>query len=283
MLLDIIDQKIKDIMKSFYMLTQIRMAIVDIDCHEIMGYPERFTDLCTYLRSVPGSCAKCVNSDQQAFEMCRKTGDIYIYKCHAGLTEAAYPLHYKETIIGFIMFGQVTDIKNRHDLQSMILGRCKDYPVSPDTLKKAISKLKYKSTEELIAVAVIFETCINYILQKQLVTAKGEEIVHKLDRFITHHLADRLTVPVIARELRISRTQLYNLSHQYLGIGIAEYVRNKRINKAKILLFDTSLTFSEIAEQIGFSDINYFRRCFRASVGMSLKAFRNQEVVAFSD
>ena len=276
MLLDIKDQKITDIMKSFYMLTQIRMAIVDIDCHEIMGYPESFTDFCAYLRSVPESCAKCEYSDHQAFEMCRKTGDIYIYKCHAGLTEAAYPLRDKETIIGFIMFGQVTDIKNRNGLRDMILMQCQDYPVSPATLKKAISKLKYKSAEELIAVAMIFETCINYILQKQLVTARGEQMARKLDRFIVNHLADDLTVPVIARELRISRTRLYTLSHQYLGIGIAEYIKRKRVDKAKELLSDTALSFSEIAEQLGFSDINYFRRCFRSSEGMSLKAFRNQ-------
>lgn len=263
MLLNIDDNKMLELMISFYTLTHIRIAIVDVGCHEVMGYPECFTDFCTYMRTNPSSCIECKESDFNGFEQCRKTGKIHIYKCHAGLTEAACPLKENETIIGYIMFGQVTDMNDKRKLTRLVLSQCERYGINQTKLVKAIQKLEYKRHDELIAAAMFFETCIQYILQKQLISARGEQLVMKLNRYIDEHMAQTITVNNIARNLLVSRTQLYCLTRQYLGIGIAKYIRNMRIKKAKEYLAKGTLSFTDICEQVGFDDYNYFRRIFK--------------------
>jgi len=275
-LLDIDDQKMMDLMKSFYTLTHIRIAIVDIGCHEVMGYPEHFTDFCTYMRANPGSCQNCIDSDFNGFEQCRKTGKIYIYKCHAGLTEAAYPLKENETIIGYIMFGQITDMNDKRMLTSQVLSQCAGYGVDQTKLRKAIRKLAYKSHDELIAAAMFFETCIQYILHRQLISARGEQIVLKLNRYIDEHMAQTITVDDLTKNLLISRTQLYNLTRQYLGIGIAEYVRNMRMNKAKSYLSEGTYSLVEICDLTGFNDYHYFRRIFKKYEKMTPREYQKQ-------
>lgn len=276
MLLDVDDKKIKEIMKSFYILTNIRIAIINNEYREVMAYPEYFTDFCTMIRANKLSCYYCKKSDLQAFEHCKKTGSIYIYKCHAGLTEAAYPLKINDKIIGYIMFGQITDIKNRHRFLESITSKCEKYEIENSKLKKAASKLKYKSKEELISAATFFETSIYYILQKKLISSCDEQIVSNLDRYIENNMKNHLDINTITKELLISRTQLYLLTHRYLGVGIAEYIRNKRLSMAKKLLAETDLSFTEISELTGYCDYNYFRRTFKKREGISLKSYRNK-------
>ncbi|HBP37469.1 MAG TPA: hypothetical protein DD640_01780 [Clostridiales bacterium] len=277
MLLDVSDSKLKEVMIAFYTLTHIRIAIINTDYHEIIGYPESFSEFCIYMRQNKPSCLACEQSDVQGFEQCKRNGgNINIYKCHAGLTEAAYPLKQDGNIIGYIMFGQVTDIKDRQVFQNSVLSLCRGYAVDQSKLKKALRKQVYKSEEELIAAAVFFEACILYILQKQLISSHSEGLVRRMDQYIKANLDRPLTAHDLARELLVSRTQLYNLVRKYLGVGIAEHVMDIRMNKAVELITKTSLPFAEIAELVGFSDYNYFRRTFHSSKGLSLREFRAQ-------
>ena len=51
----------------------------------------------------------------------------------------------------------------------------------------------------------------------------------------------------ICNEFQIGKTQLHEISKQNYGVGIAEHIRNLRIEKAKLLLNDKNLPLSEIA------------------------------------
>ncbi len=56
-----------------------------------------------------------------------------------------------------------------------------------------------------------------------------------------------------------------------------EFLREFRINKAKILLLHTQETITNIALQCGFSDVYSFSHCFKSLIGISPKEYRNGE------
>ena len=72
----------------------------------------------------------------------------------------------------------------------------------------------------------------------------------------------------------MSRSQLYLFSNKYLGTGIAEYIRQQRIDHAKKLLKTTDLPITEVAKQSGFLDYTYFYRVFKKVTGHSPKNYR---------
>nr|WP_275951069.1 helix-turn-helix transcriptional regulator [Gemmiger formicilis] len=74
----------------------------------------------------------------------------------------------------------------------------------------------------------------------------------------------------------LGRTALYELSKETYGCGINEYVRRLRIQRAMKLLTGTDLTNSEICQQIGIADYNYFFRVFRKQTGFTPQAYRRQ-------
>ena len=58
------------------------------------------------------------------------------------------------------------------------------------------------------------------------------------------------------------------------GYNFIEYVTNMRIELAKELLMDGSLSMKEICVDVGYGDPNYFSRIFKKCVGVTPTEFR---------
>jgi AraC-like DNA-binding protein len=86
-----------------------------------------------------------------------------------------------------------------------------------------------------------------------------------------------LSVAERAERLGVEPRQLRRVVRRSAGCTPSEFVHRTRVNRAKTLLAETDLAVTEIARLVGFGDPAYFSRHFRASVGMSPRAFRSQQ------
>ena len=86
---------------------------------------------------------------------------------------------------------------------------------------------------------------------------------------------EQLTASSLCRSLGIGKTQLYQLSGQLYGQGIAAHIRALRIKKAKVLLTEQpNLPLIEIASRCGYEDYNYFFTVFARETGSSPGVWR---------
>lgn len=85
----------------------------------------------------------------------------------------------------------------------------------------------------------------------------------------THISAPDFTIEVLAYEMRISRTTLYNKVKGLTGNTPSDLIREYRIAKAKKLLGEQHLSVAEVADHVGFSDQKYFREVFKKATGMT--------------
>jgi transcriptional regulator GlxA family with amidase domain len=91
------------------------------------------------------------------------------------------------------------------------------------------------------------------------------------------NLHEKLSIPEISRQMRISRRQLERLFLLELGTTpVAAYVA-LRIHSAKILLEASDLPIAEIGYRCGFSNPGHFSRIFRQITGHSPSALRFQK------
>jgi len=60
------------------------------------------------------------------------------------------------------------------------------------------------------------------------------------------------------------------------GENFIDYLNKVRIEKAKELLKDSSMSLSEIASQVGYSNAGYFNRIFKKIVGITPGQYRNR-------
>lgn len=80
----------------------------------------------------------------------------------------------------------------------------------------------------------------------------------------------------LAQALGVSERRLANAFQHRLGITVFEFMRQERMQKARRLLTQTSLSVGAIAEELGFSSAANFSTAFREYVGASPSVFRSR-------
>ena len=276
MLLQLDFEQVRDLLRAFHTLTGLRIVIFDDACREVIAWPAAHGPLCACLKSHAATRELCQLSDEAAFERCRKTGKLTIYHCHAGLVEATAPIYDRGLIIGYFMFGQLTD---RQDRIALVREFCGNFAQLSDALPdpataEAAASIQYRSLAEIRAAAKILEALTSNVLLHHLVTVRHEHLVKQIDQYVDENMTGPIAAADLCRALGIGRTRLYELTRQYLGMGLAAYVTLKRMDQARQLLTGTNLTIGQVAARTGFDDYTYFSKVFRKTQGVSPREYR---------
>lgn len=104
---------------------------------------------------------------------------------------------------------------------------------------------------------IIHHTVVDNIRDKQFID-KAATIVKE------YMCNENFNIDTFARELNVSRTNLFNKIKNISKQTPAEFILSIRLKEAALLLRnEPSLNISEIAEKVGFSSSQYFRKCFK--------------------
>lgn len=268
------EPELEDLMKDFYLLTGIRIVLFDHDYHELLSYPKDHCKFCKKMKSQKETRRLCDESDRASFLTCQHKNELILYHCHAGLIEAAAPLIDHNTVIGYMMFGQISDQKDKDGLMDLLSRYTHFVPAASEELEEYTADIPLKTNEQIQAAAKIMEACTFYVLLKNTISVKRDNFIRNMDQYLLEHLSEDLSVNTICSALGISKTKLYQSCDIYYGCGIAEHIRYLRIERAKKLLSETEMPVTSIADEVGFCDYNYFCRVFKKEAGISAKKYR---------
>ena len=85
------------------------------------------------------------------------------------------------------------------------------------------------------------------------------------------------SVANVARAARMTPNHFSMLFHKYTGVTFTTFLTDQRIEQAKEMLMNPTLTVSEAAYRSGFKDTNYFSRRFKQVTGQSPRQWREAE------
>lgn len=89
------------------------------------------------------------------------------------------------------------------------------------------------------------------------------------------NIEEPLSMDEISRLVGVSRRQMERLFQRYLGQVPTKYYLELRLQRARELLSQTSLTVTEIAVICGFLSPPHFSKCYRSMFGLSPSAERS--------
>src|SRR5690606_14023167 len=87
------------------------------------------------------------------------------------------------------------------------------------------------------------------------------------------------SVENFGHDIGMSRTQLYRKLKALTGQSPNEFIRTIRLKRAAQLLEQQQLTIAEITYEVGFTDLQYFRDCFKKVFGVTPTAYIHQQAV----
>jgi AraC-like DNA-binding protein len=104
-----------------------------------------------------------------------------------------------------------------------------------------------------------------------------ETFMRQVAEFIQQHLGNsEVNIDDLAAATATSRSGLNRKMKHLFGMSPAEFIRESRISRAATLLATTDRTISDIAYECGFSDMNYFGKCFKARHKITPSAYRKE-------
>lgn len=268
-------EKLRGLLKDFYAISHIRITVFDENLNELVSYPDKVAPYCAVIRGTSKGFDACMACDREACQRAAKKHSTHIYRCHAGLTEAATPLTVGDVLVGYLLFGHVFSYPSHEEGWAVIEKRCEDYRVNDRMLKEAIFKADIIEEAYIRSAAQILHAVASYLILERMATLKEDLLAVRLDAYLSAHFTEKLNAPRIAEYLGIGKTQLYELSQQLYGCGIAEKLRSLRMEKAKELLIEQKqLPLAEVAVRCGYHDYNYFITVFSRELGLSPAAWR---------
>lgn len=102
----------------------------------------------------------------------------------------------------------------------------------------------------------------------------GAETVRKAKIFLQKNYHKDISLEEVSQMISLNPHYFSRLFKKEVGMNFIDYLSKIRIEQAKKMLLQTSLTVGEISNSIGYHDANYFSRVFSKIVGVSPKKFR---------
>lgn len=102
------------------------------------------------------------------------------------------------------------------------------------------------------------------------------EIVFRMLNYLKKNYDQEISLNTMANDFNMNSLYLGRLFKQETGCVFTDYLNNLRIAKAKVLLLETDMSIAEIAQKVGYWNVNYFFPVFKRSLGVTPAEFRKQ-------
>lgn len=127
----------------------------------------------------------------------------------------------------------------------------------PEMIQKAIGKLSKPMDDEREE-----ELC-------------SEDILGRLQKYISAHYTEKLTLAQISRDIHSSGSYLSRLYKTKTGQNLFDSINQMKIEKAKELML-SGYKIYETAQIVGFDDVSYFSRVFKKYEGCSPREYEKK-------
>ena len=239
------------------------------------GASKRNLPFCYMMERSPVTNAFCTHCDQQADEQCARQKNAYAYHCHAGLIEVACPVYIDNTYVGFLIIGQFRTKKAglEKEYARKLALLCE---TEPDTLYKKYYSQPLIGAAAVDGIKLIAGMIRSRLLEEKVFSLEYHEVIKKVENYINQNICSPLPLKGIAQHVFMSSAYLSTTYKNVTGRNITDYIQERRVSTACFLIRTTSGSISNLAQETGFSDANYFTKVFKKKTGMTPREYRRR-------
>lgn len=266
--------KLEDILDNLHKASGMDIAIVDSN-FRVLARRHSGMNFCTYIHQSPQCLERCVASDQENLAEVNGGSRLVCYTCPFGIFEAIAPIKRNGSNIAYLFLSMGIREDRENDETPIKNALAVTSKLNREQLQRALEKVPRYSGERLEAFAAMLPMIAEYIENNGLLGDADQSLGKMIKNYIKENLDQKITLTDLGYRLHCSTVTLTSHFKKEFGITIMEYVLEKRMHLARQLLLEGTCTISEIAEKCGFSDGEYFSKCFKRYHGESPLVWKN--------
>jgi two-component system response regulator YesN len=103
----------------------------------------------------------------------------------------------------------------------------------------------------------------------------GGDTVEKIKTYVQRNYMNKLSIELLADLFYLNRSYCSSLFKMQAGTKFVDYVNSVRLEKAKELLRRSDMKMYQVAKAVGYDNVKYFFRVFKAMVGCTPEKYRH--------
>ncbi len=151
-------------------------------------------------------------------------------------------------------------------------------PSSYDFASKFISYVRryndmqlYEKMQLRGSILMLFSRFVQYAVPRVwTMDDRMKEVVN----YIHSHINDTIDVDALSQVACVTKPYLTRLFQRHFNTSPLQYINQKKVEKAQLLLLTDNMSVKELAYSLGFNDHSYFIRMFRKMSGRTPNQYR---------
>ena len=268
-------QKLEVVFKDFYQISGLELALMSKEFRAILSQRCPYENFCAFIHNSSSCLEICKNSDEERFLEVIKLNDELTYTCPFGISEMIVPIRKDDEITDFLIASLGIVGRSDKEICENLKHMTNDF--DEKDIYTAINLTTHLTDEALVAYKTMVRVIANYIENEKTEEFNAPRTIPLLTkRYIKNNLSKKITLSDISWQLHCSTVTLTEHFKKEFGITIMQYVAEKKMFLAEKMLADERNNVNDVAEACGFSDVEYFSRCFKGYHGVSPLAWRKQ-------
>jgi AraC-like DNA-binding protein len=146
---------------------------------------------------------------------------------------------------------------------------------------QALTRQLYLEAKVLELMALRLENLQEFPPLDSTITLKPEQInsIHQARNILINNFTNPPTLLALAKQVNLNDCTLKKGFQQIFGITVFGYLHNYRMERAKELLLDTTLTVNQVAQSVGYASRSAFMTAFRKKFSTSPSVYSRKNSV----
>lgn len=200
---------------------------------------------------------------------------LHIYEDHYSdndwLDHWKFPVEIEATDLDLALFKRLCEINPHMTLQK---SDPTTYDNNPTLMQNLIKNRQRAFCDKVESRGIVFQLLSRFFKQGQSKIEMEDNRIAKTVLYIRKHLNEAIELEKLAEISCLSKDHFIRLFKKELGTTPLQYINQKKIEKAQILLITEELAVKEIAFQLAFDDYSYFNRLFKKTTGVTPQEYR---------
>ena len=117
-----------------------------------------------------------------------------------------------------------------------------------------------------------YQQNLTYIKEKR---SGADLYIEAAVNYIELNIENSVTVNELTKFLGISQPYLFKIFKQRFALSPKQYIIDQKLKRAKVLLTESNLSVTHIANSLGFEEMLSFSKAFKLKTGLSPQNYRN--------
>lgn len=200
---------------------------------------------------------------------------LHIYENHYSdndwLDHWKFPVEIEATDLDLALFKRLCEINPHMTLQK---SDPTTYDNNPTLMQNLIKNRQRAFCDKVESKGIVFQLLSRFFKQGQSKIEMEDNRIAKTVLYIRKHLNEAIELEKLAEISCLSKDHFIRLFKKELGTTPLQYINQKKIEKAQLLLITEELAVKEIAFQLAFDDYSYFNRLFKKTTGVTPQEYR---------